>query len=409
MLRLAADWARENGRRLLALTVDHGLSPDSAGWTAFAEQAARDAGADWRGLTWTGSKPTKGLPAAARRARHGLIADAAREVGARVILFAHTADDIAEGEVMREEGSTLGRLREWAPSPAWPEGRGVMLLRPMLDAGRVEVRDWLAGQGAEWIDDPANEDPTYARSRARTSLLPLGEGGAQRRMRVDRGSGEAAPDQPTLTLERKDDGSAAVRSSPLPMGEGSFEIDRGVTARALAAALVCAGGGDRPPRGDRLAALLTRLNAGESFTATLCGARIEAAADRVTIRREPGELARRPPPPLPLTPGVEAVWDGRWAITTSEAGWSVVPAAGRMAALSDADRAVLKALPASARAGEPVLIRNENGAPVLARTTARARSLVEQRLALALDRMTHERDLGAVFDGETLRKPLFST
>ncbi|RZJ02335.1 MAG: tRNA(Ile)-lysidine synthetase, partial [Brevundimonas sp.] len=140
LLRLATDWARENGRRLLALTVDHGLSPASADWTAFAEGAAREAGADWRGLAWTGPKPSTGLPAAARRARHGLVADAAREAGARVILFAHTADDIAEGEVMREEGSTLGRLRDWAPSPAWPEGRGLVLLRPMLDAGRAEVR-----------------------------------------------------------------------------------------------------------------------------------------------------------------------------------------------------------------------------------------------------------------------------
>ena len=114
---MATDWARGNGRRLLTLTVDHGLNPDSAGWTVFAERAAREAGADWRGLHWTGPKPVTGLPAAARMARHRLIADAARAAGARVVLFAHTADDIAEGEVMRAEGSTLGRLRDWSPSP----------------------------------------------------------------------------------------------------------------------------------------------------------------------------------------------------------------------------------------------------------------------------------------------------
>ena len=310
---------------------------------------------------------------------------------------------------MREEGSTLGRLRDWGPSPAWPEGRGLMLLRPMLDAGRAEVRDWLSARGAAWIDDPANEDPKYARSRARLSLLPLGEGGPEGRMRVDGRSGEAASGQPTLTLSRQNDDFAVVRSSPLPMGEGTFEIDRQIDPQALAAAFVCAGGGDRPPRGDRLTALLARLDSGKSFTATLCGARIEADGDRVTITREPGELTRRPPPPLPLTPGVEAVWDGRWAITTDAPGWSVVPAAGRRTALSDADRAVLKALPPAARASQPVLIRNETAAPVLARTAAKARPLVEERLALALDRMTHERDLGAVFHGETLRNPLFST
>lgn len=193
------------------------------------------------------------------------------------------------------------------------------------------------------------------------------------------------------------------------MGEGSFLLDRSAEAAVLAAALVCAGGGERPPRGDRLTALLTRLRSGEDFTATLCGARIEAGGDQVFVTRESGELIRRPPPPLPLTPGVEAVWDGRWALTAIDPDWSVVPAAGRMAALSGPDRAALKALPPAARGGQPVLIRNGGGAPVLAQTAGRARSLVEQRLALALDRMTHERDLGVVFHGATPPNPLFST
>ncbi|RZJ97851.1 MAG: hypothetical protein EON88_01980 [Brevundimonas sp.] len=123
LLHLAADWADARGRPLLALTVDHGLTPASADWTARAEAAARAVGADWRGLVWRGDKPATGLPAAARLARHRLLADAARKAGARVILIAHTADDIDEGEVMRAEGSSVGRLREWSPSPVWPEGR----------------------------------------------------------------------------------------------------------------------------------------------------------------------------------------------------------------------------------------------------------------------------------------------
>lgn len=416
LLAVAADWAHDHGRRLLALTVDHGLNPDSAGWTLFAREAAKAAGADWRGLVWEGPKPATGLPAAARAARHRLIADAAREAGARVVLFAHTADDVAEGEVMRTQGSTLGRPRDWSPSPAWPEGRSLMLLRPMLDVGRKELRDWLAGQGATWIDDPANDDPKYARSRARASLLPLGGGGSHRdpatgggaeprRMRV---GWREAGQLPTLTLSRKDDRFALVRSSPLPLGEGVLELDRSVSASILAAVLVCAGGGDRPPRGDRLERLLGRLRIGEPFTATLCGARIEAAADQVLVTREPGEFARRSIPPLPLAPGVETVWDGRWAVTALESGWSVAPAAGRMAALSKADRARLNALPPAARGGQPVLIRNDADAPVLAGAVARTRSLVEERLALALDRMTHETELEPRAHGATPRNHLFS-
>jgi tRNA(Ile)-lysidine synthase len=340
--------------------------------------------------------------------RHRLIADAAREAGARVILLAHTADDIAEGEVMRAEGSTLGRLRDWSPSPAWPEGRGLMLLRPMLGAGRGEVRDWLAGQGAAWIDDPGNEDLKYARSRARASLLPVGEGGPEGRMRVGPSSGEAAPGQSPLTLSRKDDGSAAVRSSPLPSGEGSLTVSRDVDTQTLAAVLVCAGGSDQLPRGDRLSAIQARLQSGGDFTATLSGARIEARGDHVLVTREAGEFARRPRAPLPLASGVETVWDGRWAITVDSPGWSVIPAAGRLAALSGADRVVLKALPPAVRGAMPVLIRNDATAPVLAGTAGKATSLVGERLALALDRMTHERDLGGLLHGASPRNHLFS-
>ena len=157
--------------------------------------------------------------------------------------------------------------------------------------------------------------------------------------------------------------------------------------------MVCAGGSDRMPRGDRLAALATRLATGDTFTATLCGARLDATTDHITVHREAGEFTRRLPPDLNLTPGVEAVWDGRWAITVDERGWTVTAAAGRMAALSEVDRAVLKSLPAAARPTRPVLIRNDRHAPVLAGTVGQARSLVEQRLALALDAVTHERHL----------------
>lgn len=396
LLRVAADWARSHGRRLLALTVDHRLSAVSADWTAFARAAAHQAGADWHGLSWVGPKPATGLPAAARRARHGLIADAARENGARVVLFAHTADDIAEAEVMRAEGSTLGRLRDWAPSPAWPEGRGLMLLRPMLDAGRAEVHDWLAARGASWIDDPANDDPKYARSRARASRLALGK--------------VAAPRRTSLFLSDDGDGDrrAAGRSSLFLQGEGYLELSRDTDPHTLAAALVCAGGGERLPRGDRLTGLLSRLRSGEDFTATLCGTRVEAGGDQVLITREPGELARRATPALRLSPGVEAVWDGRWSLMTTESGGFVVPAAGRLAALPEADRAQLRALPPAARGGQPVLIRNAGDAPVLAQTATKARSLVEERLALALDRMTHERDLRYAMHGVTATNPLFS-
>jgi tRNA(Ile)-lysidine synthase len=375
LLRLAAEWAGARGRRLLALSVDHGLNPDSGRWNGFARQAAMTAGADWRGLRWEGDKPRTGLTAAARSARHRLIAEAARAAGARVVLFAHTADDIAEADLMRREGATLGRVREWSPSPVWPEGRGLMLLRPLLDEGREPLRDGLRAQGANWIEDPANADLRYGRSRARQALA----------------AGGATPQ--VVSGPRGVSGAQGLRT----VGEASVEASRDIPARTLAAALVCVGGGATPPRGGRLETLVRRLRAGEDFTATLCGTRITAAGETATLVREAGEMARKGAAPLRLTPGVEAVWDGRFAFTAAEAGWSVAAGRGRLSQLSDADRAALAPLTPQARAAWPVLVRDGGGdgggGAVLAGSGVERRGLVAERLRLALDETTHEDDL----------------
>lgn len=383
LLALAADWATTRGRRLLALTVDHGLNPDSSRWSERARRIAQGFGVEWRGLDWTGEKPATGLPAAARRARHARIADAARAVGARVVLFAHTADDVAESALMRAQGSTLGKLREWGPSPAWPEGRGLMLLRPLLAERREVLRDHLRGRGLDWIEDPANADPRFARGRARAALAG------------------AAP-LPRLASKS----SWGMR--PVVSEAGVITLGRSVDHRTLAMSLVCAGGRDAVPRGERLDRLAARLRSGEDFTAVLCGARVTAEGADVTAMREAGEFARKSAPPLPLTPGAAAVWDGRFELVAEEPGWRVTPAAGRLSSLSPQDRAALNALPPSARGSVPVLIRDGQTAPVLAWRAARVRALVGGRLALALDQTTHERDLGAAMHGATPPDPLFS-
>ncbi len=392
LLEIAADWARAHGRRLLAVTVDHGLNPDSSDWSRFCAGACARLGVDWIERRWQGDKPASGLTAAARIARHRLLAEAARAAGARVILLAHTADDIAEADWMRarpveDGGSTLGRLRDWSPSPVWPEGRGLMLFRPLLGERRGVLRDFLRERGRDWIEDPANADARFGRSRAR-SALAAGEGGV---------AGET-PRPPT---------AFGVGSLPLPLGEG-FQVDRAVGSSVLAATLLSASGGTAPPRHDRLDRLITRLRSGENFTATLAGARVEAEGDRVLIGREPGEFRRRPPADIALTPDEAAVWDGRYEITAAEPGWMITAAAGRLNRLPDADRAVAATVPAWARPALPVLIRDGAGGPVLAWRKAEVRALAPRRLALFSGETTQEADLFRTIHGETSPADLFS-
>jgi tRNA(Ile)-lysidine synthase len=181
----------------------------------------------------------------------------------------------------------------------------------------------------------------------------------------------------------------------------------------LASVLVCAGGGSQTPRGERLMQLAARLAANEDFTATLSGVRVVAQGETVLIGREPGDLKRRPAPDVRLEARRPAVWDGRYELTASEPGWTVTSAAGRLSALGDADRAILRGVPAWARGGLPVLIRESGADPVLAWRRAEVRALAPRRLELALSasgsgETTQESHLFRPVHGETPPTDLFS-
>lgn len=301
-LLLAVDaWARNVRRELIVLTVDHGLSPQSAAWTAACAAAAARLGRPFRALAWTGEKPATGLPAAARAARHALLADAARAAGARVILVGHTADDVLEAGRMRVEGSSVTDPREWSPSPAWPQGRGVYLLRPLLRVGRADIRAWLATRGETWIEDPANSDLAYARARARRAGTVRGPEPAP------------APSEPPTDLARA---CRAEAEGPLVIPRAALRAAAPDLARRfVAAACLCAGGGGRPPARVRVERLVARLQGEDHFVSSLAGARISADASLARFGREPGEAARGGLARLRLAPGEISVWDGRFEVS----------------------------------------------------------------------------------------------
>lgn len=353
-LTLLADaWARDVGRELLILNVDHGLQTASAAWARTCAAIAARLDRPFRALAWTGEKPTTGLPAAARRARHRLLAEVAREAGAAVVLLGHTADDRAEAAAMRAAGGTTPDARVWSPSPVWPEGRGVFLLRPLLNARRADLCAWLAARGETWIDDPANTDLRYARSRARATDPVTAPPTAQD---VPLSLAAQAQEQASVvTMDR-----AALARAPLDEAR-----------RFVGLAAVCAGGGERLPSGARVVRATEALLSDGPLTTTLAGARIEAADGSVRFMREAGE-ARRGGLASARLP---TVWDGRFVL--SGAG-EVRRAAGLVRQLSPADQMRLQTLPASARGAMPVII-GEDGVARLAPFA----SLVGDRLRAA--------------------------
>ena len=381
LLAIAVGWAARAERPLLVLTVDHDLQSASAAWCDFVAERAAAFGARSQRLVWRGEKPRSGLPAAARAARHALLATAARGLGARVVLMAHTADDALEAGAMRTAGCSVPTPRPWSPSPAWPEGRGVFILRPLLGVRRSALRDLLRERGERWIEDPANEDPRYARATARKRL------------------GETTTDESGPVIAKSQASAISVTEGRA----GDLAASRAVLAAPggrglLSAMLLCAAGGARPPRGAALERLLSRLAAGEDFVATLAGARIEAVGESVTCCREAGERRRGGLADIALPLG-EAVFDGRFLVTASEPDWRVVALRGVAKRLSKADRTSLASLPAAARAALPVAVSpaGDHCCPILRQSgPVVARSLSLNRLRAALGGVTDEASLWRV-------------
>jgi tRNA(Ile)-lysidine synthase len=103
---------------------------------------------------------------AARRLRYDFLERTAHEVAAARVAVGHTLDDQAETvllKLMRGAGPTgLGGV--------YP--RRDMVIRPLIDASRDELRGWLASLGQPWMEDETNADLSNPRNRVRHRVLP---------------------------------------------------------------------------------------------------------------------------------------------------------------------------------------------------------------------------------------------
>jgi tRNA(Ile)-lysidine synthase len=186
LLMLMARWrsALKRGPKLIAVTVDHGLRPASAGEARAVKHLARRLGVPHRTVRWEGEKPATGLQEAARAARYRLLAAAAKSAKAGAVVTAHTLDDQAETVLLRmSRGSGLGGLGAMARSSPLPTNgaQEIMLVRPLLEIPKARLVATLARAKIEFADDASNRDPRFTRARLRELMPALAREGLDAR------------------------------------------------------------------------------------------------------------------------------------------------------------------------------------------------------------------------------------
>ncbi|MCH8837826.1 MAG: tRNA lysidine(34) synthetase TilS [Candidatus Marinimicrobia bacterium] len=100
----------------------------------------------------------------ARRERYAALELLAAETGARWILTGHHAGDQVETVLMRL------RQRSGLLALAGIRPRRGLILRPLLDFSRDQLRRWAEAQALVWWEDPSNNDRRFLRNRLRQDL-----------------------------------------------------------------------------------------------------------------------------------------------------------------------------------------------------------------------------------------------
>ena len=253
LMALAADFRDLCGTNFHTVTVDHGLRPEAAQEAEAVAVASHALGLPHTTLTWRRDADGPVSQENARRARHRLLAQWARQNGVGQVALGHTRDDRLETFLMRaRQGSGWFGLAGLMPdgfSPVWPEGGQLPLFRPLLAFAREQLRGELRARGIAWIEDPSNDARKFERVRMRKLIARMDSGARDKALgvmdRLIRVRAAVMADARMLLPQVSE--RYGGRDMEIPL-EARTLIGAEAWRRFVEAYVMAAGGSERPPR-----------------------------------------------------------------------------------------------------------------------------------------------------------------
>jgi len=293
---LARDWCSVTGRRMLALTVDHGLRPEAAEEVHAVATLMAAYAIPCQMLKIPPLEYGTAIAARARNARYEALFMACRQAGIVDLLLGHHARDQAETILLRAE-SASGEFG-LAGIAAVSVRDGIRLVRPLLDTNPVDLRHELTARGLCWIEDPSNQDQRSTRIRLRAELTDDREVASLIDRAAHAGTERAQSELQTARW-------LALHASIRPEGFAHLDCETS-PPEALSALIRTIAGRGYPPPAASIAALVRALH-----PATLAGARIIKAP-----RNAPGFLILREQAAIasPQQAEENSLWDRRFRL-----------------------------------------------------------------------------------------------
>lgn len=111
---------------------------------------------------------------AARELRYSWFARLCEEEGFVAVAVAHNANDNAETIILNLlRGTGLKGVCGMRSVSPLPGATNALILRPLLDFTRDEIREYAIGRGLSWREDSSNTDSAYKRNLIRNEIFPL--------------------------------------------------------------------------------------------------------------------------------------------------------------------------------------------------------------------------------------------
>ncbi len=304
--------AHSLGLKVQVASVDHGLRTESADEAQYVADVCAAMGYDHQTLRWQGWDGKGNILDRARRARRALLAGWAQKNGLQAVALAHSQDDLAETFLMRlARGAGVDGLAAMRPRFA---ADGANFLRPLLWATRGDLRSYLRGLGATWVDDPSNIQDKYDRVRARLALPQLQKLGidadvlaavAQHMADARAALDFACDDLARAVLIRPDLAQSGIITLAPGWQAAPSELQRRLFQRMIQWLAPT----DYPPRGSALSAAMARI--AQNLPAQLGGCHFLPHNGATAIFRE----ARRAAAPC----AASEIWDGVWRVSAPHA------------------------------------------------------------------------------------------
>lgn len=313
LLLLANDWVQPFGGKVIALTINHNLRPESKDEAMQVKAWCENYGIEHHILTWEHNTPVKSaIQETAREARYRLLTDWCRENHILHLLTAHHCDDQVETMFFRlARGSGLEGLSAMS---AQKIVSGVRLLRPFLQISKSRLIATLQDRRQEWLEDPSNQNPLYGRVNIRSQLenYEHNENIKNRASYLTNFLGKfrnllenKLASCLTETIEIYPQGYACINTREF------FLLDKEIATKAIASLIQAVSGLPHPPRSKKLLHLCDIINSGKLYSKrSLGGAIFEQSENKIIVYREAKAIEKsRTVPENTLI-----IWDNRFLV-----------------------------------------------------------------------------------------------